>query len=287
MRGKKSKPRKLREEFMGNPVVITAAVDGPVATQADNPNIPATPEEFAKVAKEVYEAGASVIHIHTRNKQGQSSADYACAKDILDAIHASCPILTQLSTGGFFPLEERARLVELKPRMASLNICTMTFGNTVFQNPPDTVRKVAARMMELGVKAELEIYDTGHLDFAMQLLKEGLLVEPLQFSTVLGVTGGAAATPENMLTLVSRMPKNAVWQMIGVGSRANLMLTTMAIAMGGNARTGLEDLLYISKGVLADNPTLIRRLVKVAKAIEREPATVEQTEALLQLPKIK
>jgi 3-keto-5-aminohexanoate cleavage enzyme len=75
--------------------------------------------------------------------------------------------------------------------------------------------------------------------------------------------------------------------MIGVGSRANLMLTTMAIAMGGNARTGLEDLLYISKGVLADNPTLIRRLVKVAKAIEREPATVEQTEALLQLPKIK
>jgi uncharacterized protein (DUF849 family) len=272
---------------MGNPVVITAAVDGPVATQADNPNIPATPEEFAKVAKEVYEAGASVIHIHTRNKQGQSSADYDCAKDILDAVHASCPILTQLSTGGFFPLEERIRLVELKPRMASLNICTMTFGNTVFQNPPNMVRKVAARMMELGVKAELEIYDTGHLDFAMQLLKEGLLVEPLQFSTVLGVQGGAAATPENMLILVSRMPKNAVWQMIGVGSRANLMLTTMAIAMGGNARTGLEDLLYISKGVLADNPTLIRRLVKVARAIEREPATVEQTEQMLQLPKIQ
>jgi len=265
---------------MGNPVVITASVDGPVATQADNPNMPATPEEFAKVAKEVYEAGASVIHIHTRNKQGQSSADYNCAKDILDAVHASCPILTQLSTGGFFPLEERAALVELKPRMASLNICTMTFGKTVFQNPPDMVRKVAARMMELGVKAELEIYDTGHLDFAMQLLKEGLLVEPLQFSTVLGVQGGAAATPENMLTLVSRMPKNAVWQMIGVGSKANLMLT-------GNARTGLEDLLYLKKGVLADNVSLIKRLVGVARAIEREPATVEQTEAMLQLPKIK
>jgi uncharacterized protein (DUF849 family) len=272
---------------MGNPVVITAAVDGPVATQADNSNIPATPEEFAKVAKEVYEAGASVIHIHTRNKQGQSSADYDCAKDILDAIHASCPILTQLSTGGFFPLEERARLVELKPRMASLNICTMTFGSTVFQNPPDMVRKVASRMMELGVKAELEVYDTGHIDYALQLLKEGVLVEPLQFSIVLGVQGGAAATPENLLSMISRIPKGAIWQVIGVGSRANLQLTSIGIAMGGNARTGLEDLLYISKGVLADNVTLVKRLVNVAKALEREPATVEQTEQMLQLPKIK
>ena len=266
-------------------VVITAAVDGPIATPSDNPNLPYNPEHFAAQAKQVYEEGASVIHIHSRGADGLPTSDYGRTKEILDAVHESCPILTQLSTGGFFPYEERARLVELKPRMASLNLCTMTFGKFEFRNPPLEVRKVAARMRELGVKAELEIYDTGHLDFALRLFKEGLLVEPLQFSVVLGVDGGAAATPENLIAVVKRMPENAIWQMIGIG-KANLPLTTIALAMGGNARTGLEDTIQFTKGVLADNPMLVRRLVGVAKAIGRTPATVEETEAMLQLPKV-
>lgn len=269
---------------MDDKVVITAAVDGPIAVPSENPNLPYNPEQFAEQAKAVYQEGASVIHIHSRGADGLPTSDYGRTKAILDAVHASCPILTQLSTGGFFPYEERARLVELKPRMASLNLCTMTFGNNEFRNPPLEVRKVAARMRELGVKGELEIYDTGHLEFALRLLKEDLLVEPLQFSVVLGVVGGAAGTPENLITLVNRMPPNAIWQMIGVG-RVNLQLTTIALAMGGNARTGLEDLLYIAKGVMADNPGLIRRLVGVAKAMERTPATVEEAEQMLQLPK--
>jgi uncharacterized protein (DUF849 family) len=266
-------------------VVITAAVDGPIAVPSDNPNLPYTPEQFAEQAKAVYQEGASVIHIHSRGADGLPTSDYGRTKEILEAVHASCPILTQLSTGGFFPYEERARLVELKPRMASLNLCTMTFGNNEFRNPPVEVRKVAARMRELGVKGELEIYDTGHLEFALRLLKEDLLVEPLQFSVVLGVVGGAAATPENLSILVSRMPPNAIWQMIGIG-KANLPLTTIALAMGGNARTGLEDTLQLTKGVMADNPSLVRRLVSVAKAIGRTPATVEETEKMLQLPKL-
>ena len=270
---------------MSDRVVITAAVDGPVAVPSDNPNLPYTPEEFAKQAQQVYAEGASVIHIHARGADGLCTTDYGRAKEILDAVHESCPILTQLSTGGFFPYDQRAKLVELKPRMASLNLCTMTFGKNEFFNPPLEVRKVAARMMELGVKAELEIYDTGHLDFALRLLKEGLLVEPLQFSVVLGVDGGAAATPDNLILLTNRMPKNCVWQMIGIG-RANLPLTTIALAMGGNARTGLEDTLQFTKGVPADNPMLVRRLVGVAKAIGRTPATVEETEQMLQLPKL-
>ena len=267
-------------------VVITAAVDGPIATPADNPNLPYTPEQFAEQAKAVYAEGASVIHIHSRGADGLPTSDYGRTKEILDAVHESCPILTQLSTGGFFPYEERAKLVELKPRMASLNLCTMTFGKFEFRNPPLEVRKVAARMMELGVKAELEIYDTGHLDFALRLLKEGLLLEPLQFSVVLGVDGGGAATPENLNILVNRMPKNAIWQMIGVGAKVNLQLTTIALAMGGNARTGIEDTLWLSKGVMAENHLLIRRLVGVAKAIGRTPANVEETEKMLQLPKL-
>jgi 3-keto-5-aminohexanoate cleavage enzyme len=272
---------------MSDRVVITCSVDGPIATPSENPNLPYTPEQFAEQAKAVYAEGASVIHIHSRGADGLPTSDYGRTKEILDAVHESCPILTQLSTGGFFPYEERARLVELKPRMASLNLCTMTFGKREFRNPPLEVRKVAARMMELGVKGELEIYDTGHLDFALRLLKEGLLLEPLQFSVVLGVDGGAAATPENLMRLVSHMPPNAIWQMIGVGAKVNLQLTTIALAMGGNARTGIEDTLWLSKGVMADNPSLIRRLVGVAKAIGRTPATVEETEQMLQLPKME
>jgi uncharacterized protein (DUF849 family) len=271
---------------MDDKVVITCAVDGPIAVPSDNPNLPYTPEQFAKQAKQVYEEGAAVIHIHSRGADGLPTSDYGRTKEILDAVHESCPILTQLSTGGFFPYEDRARLVELKPRMASLNLCTMTFGKAEFRNPPLEVRKVAARMRELGVKGELEIYDTGHLDFALRLLKEDLLVEPLQFSVVLGVDGGAAATPENLVYLVKHMPKNAIWQMIGVGAKVNLQLTTIALAMGGNARTGIEDTLWLSKGVMAENHLLIRRLVGVAKAIGRTPATVEETEQMLQLPKV-
>jgi uncharacterized protein (DUF849 family) len=263
-------------------------MDGPVAVPTDNPNLPITPEQFAAQAKAVYEAGASVVHIHARGKDGMPTADYGCAKEIIEAVHESCPVLTQLSTGGLnIPYADRARLVELKPRMASLNICTMTFGPNEFFNPPAEVRKVAKRMIELGVKAEMEVYDTGHIDYALQLLKEGVLIEPLQFSIVLGVQGGAAATPQNLMNMISRMPKGSVWQVIGVGSRANLQLTSIGIAMGGNARTGLEDLLYIKKGVMADNVTLVKRLVNVAKALEREPATVEQTVQMLQLPTIK
>src|SRR5208283_4233454 len=275
----------MKEERSMDRVVITAAVDGPIAVPSDNPNLPYTPEQFAEQAKAVYAEGASVIHIHSRGAYGLPTSDYGRTKEILDAVHESCPILTQLSTGGFFPYEDRARLVELKPRMASLNLCTMTFGKFEFRNPPLEVRKVAARMRELGVKGELEIYDTGHLEFALRLLKEDLLAEPLQFSVVLGVVGGAAATPENLSILVSRMPPNAIWQMIGIG-KANLPLTTIALAMGGNARTGLEDTLQLTKGVVADNPSLVRRLVSVAKAIGRTPATVEETEKMLQLPKL-
>src|SRR3984957_8582230 len=105
--------------------------------------------------------------------------------------------------------------------MAPLNPCTMTFGSGEFRNPPADVRRLAARMQELGVKPELEIYDTGHLEAVLRLRDEGLLAEPLQFSIVLGVVGGAAATPGNLIEMVRRLPAGAVWQVIAIG-RNNL-----------------------------------------------------------------
>jgi len=181
------------------------------------------------------------------------------------------------------PFSDREQLVELRPRMATLNPCTMSFGAAEFRNHPKDVRRLAEKMMKLDVKAELEIYDSGHLDVCFDLLKEGLLREPLQFSIVMGVRGGMAATPENLITIVRRMPATAQWQAIAIG-RANLQLTAIAVAMGGNARTGLEDTLYLRKGELApDNATLVSRLAGVCAALERPPASVSEAQTRLGL----
>jgi uncharacterized protein (DUF849 family) len=118
------------------------------------------------------------------------------------------------------------------------------------------------------------------------LIKEGLVAEPLQFSIVLGVAGGAAATPQNLVNMVANLPTGATWQVVAVG-RLNLELTTIAVAMGGNARTGLEDTLYLRKGVLADNASLVARLVQVCKGLERPIATPAEAVKLLQLPELK
>jgi 3-keto-5-aminohexanoate cleavage enzyme len=135
----------------------------------------------------------------------------------LAIIRDACPALIQLSTGVGLtvPFEDRERLVELRPEMATLNVCSMSLGAGEFRNPPDGVRRLAARMQELGVKPELEIYDTGHLDAALDLAHQGLLDSPLQFSLVLRVRGGMGATPENLVHLVRQLRSDAAWSLSG------------------------------------------------------------------------
>jgi len=268
-------------------VVITAAVNGPIATLADHPGLPVTPDQIAIAAAESYAAGAAIAHIHTRNAQGLPSADMEMARATMDAVAERSPILIQLSTGVGLsvPYQDRARLVELRPRMATLNPCTMSFGAGEFRNPPNEVRKLAGRMMELGIKAELEVYDSGHIDVCLDLLKEGLLAEPLQFSIVMGVRGGMAATVDNLLHTIRRIPPGAVWQAITVG-RNNLDITTIAMIMGGNVRTGLEDTLYYSKGVRAENSAvLVSRLAAICTGMGRQVATVDDAIRQLGLQK--
>jgi 3-keto-5-aminohexanoate cleavage enzyme len=265
-------------------VVITVAPTGPIATKVNNPNLPTTPEEIADDVYKAYQAGAAVAHLHLRDAQQRPTADLSIARRTIDLIACKCPILIQLSTGVGLgvPFEARAQLVELRPRMATLNPCSMTFGDAEFLNPPDDVRRLAARMRELDIKPELEIYDTGHLDACLRLFDEGLLVKPLQFSIVLGVRGGAAATPDNLLMLVRRLPPTCIWQIIAVG-KSNLELTAMALALGGNARAGLEDCLHLRKGVLAQNLPLVERVADLVKALDLELADVAAAESRLRL----
>lgn len=264
-------------------VVITVAPTGPIATKRDNPHLPTSPEEIADAVAEAYEAGAAVAHIHLRDEQERPTADLGIAERVVRLIGERCPILVQLSTGVGLtvPFEDRERLVELKPAMATLNPCSMTFASGEFRNPPADVRRLAARMRDLGIKPELEIYDTGHLDECLRLRDEGLLEGDLQFSIVMGVRGGMAATPENLMTIVPRLPEGAIWQIIAIGKN-NLPLTAMALALGGNARAGMEDTLHLRRGELAvTNAQLVERAVALAKGLELPVADVGTARAQL------
>ncbi|AHH19799.1 putative 3-keto-5-aminohexanoate cleavage enzyme [Nocardia nova SH22a] len=266
-------------------VVLTVAPTGPIATKSDNPALPTTPEEIADSVAAAYAAGAAVAHIHLRDEQQRPTADLRIAERAVGLIGDRCPILVQLSTGVGLsvPFEERARLVELKPAMATLNPCSMTFAGGEFRNPPADVRRLAARMRDLGIKPELEIYDTGHLDECLRFRDEGLLEGHLQFSIVMGVRGGMAATPENLMTVVRRLPEDAIWQIIAIG-RHNLRLTAIALALGGNARAGMEDTLHLRRGELADsNDQLVRRAAGLATGLELTIADVAAARAQLGL----
>ncbi len=253
--------------------------------KADNPHLPTSPVEIADAVAEAYAAGAAVAHIHVRDEDQRPTADLGIARRVMDLIAERCPILIQLSTGVGLsvPFAERAELVELQPEMATLNPCSMSFGRGEFRNPPEDVERLARRMVDLGVKPELEIYDTGHLDACLRLRDRGVLEGALQFSIVLGVQGGMSATAQNLIALVDRLPADAVWQVIAIG-RANLELTAIGLALGGNARAGLEDTLHLGRGVLAPGSTpLVERAARIARDLGREIATVESARASLGL----
>ena len=267
-------------------VILTVATTGPIATKADSPFLPTQPTEIADAVLEAYERGASVAHIHIRDAQDRPTADLRIAERVVKEIADRCPILVQISTGVGLtvPFEAREKLVELRPAMATLNPCTMSFGSGEFRNAPADVERLARRMQELNIKPELEIYDTGHLEECLRLRDRGLIDGRPQFSIVLGVRGGMAATAENLITMVGRLPEDAIWQVIAIG-RKNLELTAIGLALGGNARAGLEDTLHIGRGQLAEgNNPLVERAAALATNLGHEIATPEQAAAILLNP---
>jgi len=264
-----------------NPI-ITASLTGPAATKKDTPAMPGSPEEIAEAAKGAYEAGAAVLHIHLRDND-DFTCDLDIAKRTVELVREKCPGIVQLSTGGGMEYELRTKIVEAKPAMATLNPATMTVGENEFRNPPKQMYKLAERMLELGIKPEIEIYDTGHIPLMLDLLKKGLVTEPLQVSFILGMKGGMPADPMLLSYCVRELPEGTSWQVIAI-SRANLPFTTIGLAMGGNARTGLEDTIYIRPKELAkSNAQLVEQLVGVAKSMNLQPATVDEVIERLKL----
>jgi len=266
-------------------LIITAALTGAEVTSKNNPNLPVTPGEIAEAAYHCYEAGASMVHLHVRNEDETPTQAAEIFKETVDLIKTKCNIIIQVSTGGAVGMtaEERLQPVYLKPEMASLSTGSVNFGDDVFLNPPAYLEKFAQVMREQGVKPEIEVFDVGMINNALQLVKKGLLSEPLHYDFVLDVPGGIPGTVKNLLHLIESIPPGSTWTVAGMG-RTELPLGTVAIIMGGHVRVGFEDNIYYEKGVLADsNAQLVERMVRVAKIHSRPVASPDEARKILGL----
>ena len=266
---------------MPEPVIVTVAPTGPLTTRKEHPGVPLSPTEIAEAVAEAAEAGAAIAHVHARDENGEPTADPAVYAAIAEEIRSRCDIVVQASTGVGLtvPWEKRLEIVssgEVDVTMATLNPASMTFANGTFSNPPEFVEALAKAMHERGIHPELEVYDVGHVRLCLELVKQGLIREPLQFSFVMGVRGGMPGDPVLLPLLKSMLPEGAVWQAIGIGA-SQLPLSLAALAMDGNIRVGFEDNVYISKGTLAEsNAQFVRRAVELVHTAGREVATPDQ-----------
>lgn len=266
-------------------LIITAALTGAEVTREQQPALPITPDEIAQAAYECWLAGASIVHVHARDEDGNPTQSYEVYKEIKEKIEAKCNVIFQPSTGGavWHKPEERLQPVELSPEMATLSCGTSNFGSEVFMNPEAYMEKFALRMKELGVKPELEIFERGMIENAKRLVKKGLVEEPLHFDFVLGVPGAAPGNPEDLMFMTRAIPQDSTWTVAGIG-RAQLPLSAMGILLGGHVRVGFEDNVYYKKGELAtSNAQLVERVVRLAKELGREVATPDEAREILGL----
>ncbi|HEY2797636.1 MAG TPA: 3-keto-5-aminohexanoate cleavage protein [Thermoanaerobaculia bacterium] len=271
---------------MTDALVITVAGVGAEVTRAQQPALPLLPAEVAEEYGRCCDAGASIGHIHGRRPDGAPTQDLATFRAYSEAIRARSPILQQFSTGGAVGMgvEERIAALSLRPDMATLTLGSCNFGDDVFENSLPTVRTILDRIRGFGITPELEIFDDGMLATADVLFAKGLLRPPAHFDFVLGVPGAAAATAENLLHFARSIPAGCTWTVAGIGRRQTAM-ATMAIAMGGHVRVGFEDNIYLRKGELADsNARFVERVVRIAREVGREPASVPEARAILNLP---
>jgi len=294
-------------------VIITVAITGGIQGKWANPNIPITPEEQAQDALECYEAGAAICHIHVRGEDGQNTPDLNVYNKTVKLIKEKSPIITQIGNGigariaygvkvsskgkkygqaiVMPTLKERLNLLNINPppHMHTINAGTFEFrtkyGSHTFDNPISFNKKYVQGCNERGFGLEIEVYDSGHIANIMDLVGMEVLKPPLHFSLVLGIQGGAPASVNNLLHLVDQLPEGSSWQVVTVG-KFNLRTTVIALCMGGNVRTGLEDTLYYSKGIpVENNAQLVKRMVRLAKEIGREPASVDDAKEMLHLKK--
>ena len=269
---------------MNKDVIISCAVTGSGDTAGKHPAIPVTPEEIANAAIEAASAGAAIAHMHVRNPEtGKATRDDELYKEVVSRIKENgTDVIINLTSGmggdieigpeddllkfgpntDFINAMERLSHVEkILPDICSLDCGTLNFGdgNMIYVSTPEQLRIGAKRIQELGVKPELEIFDTGHMWFANQMYNEGLLDAPALYQICLGIPYGAPANTSSMENMVKMVPEGSNWAAFGIGAM-QMPMAAQAVLLGGNVRVGLEDNLYLEKGVFASNGSLVEKV---------------------------
>ena len=274
---------------MNNNVVVSCAVTGAGDTAKKHPNLPITPKQIADAAIESAKAGAAVAHIHVREPDGRPSRKLEYYKEAVDRVRSSdTDVVVNFTTGmgGDFEVGEQKdplnpvgpntdmihaldrleHVEELLPEMCTLDCGSLNFGDTnmTFIHTPIQLRQAAKKMKELGVKPEMEAFEMGHLWFANQLYKEGLVEDPPWYQICLGIPWGAPANTSSMKIMAEMIPKEGMWAGFGIG-RMEMPMVAQAVLLGGNVRVGLEDNLYLEKGVPASNAELVEKAVRIIR----------------------
>jgi 3-keto-5-aminohexanoate cleavage enzyme len=269
--------------------IITAAVTGSMPTKEMNAAVPYTPQDIASSAVDCHRAGAAIAHIHVRDPEtGKPDFKAEYFREVMDRIRQECDMIINLTTsgrhlGGPNLIEKRLQTVALQPEICSLDIGSVNLQDGAFVNPPEWGKAAAERMREFGVKPEIEVFDVGHIYQALDWIQEGLIDEPPYFQLCMGARWGIEATPENLLFMKSKLPPNARWSVLGVG-RQQFPMIALGILLGGNIRVGLEDNIYLRKGVLAtSNAQLVEMAVNLVRALQGQTATPNDARQILGL----
>jgi 3-keto-5-aminohexanoate cleavage enzyme len=271
----------------GSDAILTAALVGAEVTREQTPYLPISAQEIADEAARCREAGAAVVHLHVRNADGTPTQATSLFREAIERIRTKTDVIVQTSTGGAvgMSIDERAGPLGCRPEMATLNCGTLNFGADVFVNTRSQIRDLAHRIRAAGSVPELECYEVGHIHEALSLFGEGLLAAPLHFQFVLGVPGGIGARDGIIEFMAAQVPTGSTWGVAAVG-RHQKPMTEAALRLGGHARVGLEDNIYLAKGVLAEGSApLVRQAAEFARSIGRTPVDPNRARALLGLQK--
>ncbi len=291
---------------MNYEVIITAALTGSGDSALKSEHVPVTPEEIAASALKAHEAGAAVAHVHVRNPQTKGfSRDVELYKEASRLIRdMGVDMILNLTAGmgaDFVPDKENPNvggpgtdmitpyqrvehILAIKPDISTLDCGSMNYSTTAYIATMDMLRETSKYIQQAGVRAEVEVFELGHIWQAKQLIKEGVLDADCQFQLCMGIPYAAEATPLNMCTMLAAMPSGVNWSSFALG-RMQMPWVAQSVLLGGNVRVGLEDNIYLGKGNLATNEQLVANARELIERMGAKVLTVEQARAKLNLPR--
>ncbi len=269
------------------PLIINAALTGMVPTRKDSPHVPISPKEIIADARRCRDAGATILHLHAREADETPTYRKEVYEEIFTGVREECPeVLISGSCSGRLHKEfwQRSQVLDSQPDLGSLTLGSLNFPKQASVNSPTMIQQLASAMKNRGIIPEMEIFDLGMAEYAHFLIKRELMQPPFYANILLGSLGTLSATPDNLCTVVRALPQGTTWAATGIG-RFQFSINSLAVAMGGHVRVGLEDALYYDWKTKrhATNAGLIERVANVARAVGRRIATAEETKEIIGL----